>query len=77
MATPTKDTAHMNNEAINAIADIIVTGAIDFMASKANCRAADILAAIAADTEFTGAARYVAQLCASGIQAAPDILTGR
>lgn len=66
----------MNNAAINAIADIIVTGAIDFMAAKANCRADDILAAICADTEFTGAARYFAQLCKSGIDAAPDILTG-
>lgn len=46
----------MNQNAINTIADIIVTGAIDFMASKGNCRADDILAAICADTEFRGAA---------------------
>ena len=64
----------MDKNAINAIADIIVTGAIDFMASKANCRADDILAAICADTEFKGAARYFAELCAAGIDASPKIL---
>ena len=66
----------MNQNAINAIANEIVTGAIDFMASKANCRAADILSAIAADTEFKGAARYFAQLCKSGMDATPEILAG-
>ena len=66
----------MNQDAINTIADIIVTGAIDFMASKGNCRADDILAAICADTEFKGAARYFAELCAAGINASPKILAG-
>lgn len=66
----------MNQNAINAIADIIVTGAIDFMASKGNCRADDILSAICADTEFKGAARYFAELCAAGVNAAPNILEG-
>ena len=66
----------MNQAAINALADIIVTGAIDFMASKANCLAADILAAISADTEMTGAARYFGELCAAGMKAAPTILSG-
>jgi hypothetical protein len=66
----------MNDKAIRTIADIIVTGAIDFMASKGNCRADDILAAICADTEFKGAARYFAELCAAGVDASPKILRG-
>jgi hypothetical protein len=67
----------MNKNAVNAIADIIVTGAIDFMASKGNCRAEDILAAICADTEFKGAARYFAELCAAGMNASPGILEAK
>jgi len=64
----------MNNAAINTIADIIVSSAIDFMASKGNCRADDIFSAICADTEFNGSARCFAQLCAAGMVAAQSIL---
>lgn len=64
----------MNNEAINIIANILVEGALDYMASKANTTANMICAAIANDEDMTGAARYFAELVAAGIEAAPTIL---
>lgn len=64
----------MNQKQIDLIAQIVVDGALEFMASKAGVTTREIALAIHADEALTGAGRYFADLVAAGMNNAPRIL---
>jgi hypothetical protein len=64
----------MNQKQIDIIAQIVVDGALEFMATKAGVAVRDIALAIHADEGLTGAGRYFADLVAAGMANAPRIL---